>query len=96
MELYGANVAQIARLIYHLDDNLKKVMLVGHNPSFTLIVDYYTGQPIDNMPTTGLIQINFDVKSWKEIAPKQGSLELFEYPKKLQAELKTKTNGKTT
>ena len=67
MELYGANVAQISQLIYHLDDNLSKVMLVGHNPAFTLIVDYYTGIPIDNMPTCGLVQINFEAKSWKEI-----------------------------
>jgi phosphohistidine phosphatase len=94
MELYGANVAQIARLLYHLDDNLKKVMLVGHNPSFTLIVDYFTGQPIDNMPTSGLVQIDFDVKSWQEITPKTGKLILFEYPKKIEAELKAKTSKK--
>lgn len=83
MGLYGANVAEIVQLVYHLDDNLNKVMLVGHNPSFTLIVDYFTGQPIDNMPTSGLIQIDFDIKSWRDIAPKVGKLKLFEFPKKI-------------
>lgn len=83
MGLYGANVAEIVQLIFHLDDTLKKVMLVGHNPSFTLIVDYFTGQPIDNMPTTGLVQIDFDCKSWKDITAKGGKLKLFEYPKKI-------------
>jgi phosphohistidine phosphatase len=90
MELYGANVAQISQLIYHLDENLKKVMLVGHNPAFTLIVDYYTGYPIDNMPTCGLVQINFDVNTWHEVVPKSGKLALFEYPKKVKALLKEK------
>ncbi len=84
MHLYGANVAQIAQLVHHLDDTLKKVMLVGHNPAFTLIVDYFTGKPIDNLPTCGLVQIDFKAKTWKEIAPKAGSLELFEFPKKIE------------
>lgn len=90
MELYGANVAQIAQLIYFLDDNLKKVMLVGHNPAFTLVVDYFTGKPIDNMPTCGMAQINFDVDSWQEVVPKSGKLELFEFPKKVKTLLKEK------
>ncbi|MDL5047748.1 histidine phosphatase family protein [Oscillatoria amoena NRMC-F 0135] len=84
MHLYGANVAQIAQLVHHLDDNLKKVMIVGHNPAFTLIVDYFTGKPIDNLPTCGLVQIDFKAKTWKEIVPKAGSLELFEFPKKVE------------
>ncbi len=95
MELYGANVAQISQLIYHLDENLKKVMLVGHNPAFTLIVDYYTGQPLDNMPTCGLVQINFDVNTWHEVVPKSGKLTLFEYPKKVKALLKENSDKET-
>ncbi len=88
MELYGANVAQIAQLIYYLDDTLKKVMLVGHNPAFTLLVDFFTGKPIDNMPTLGLVQINFDIDCWHDVVPKSGTLELFEYPKKVKEFLK--------
>jgi phosphohistidine phosphatase len=90
MELYGANVAQIAQLVHHLDDNLKKVMLVGHNPAFTLITEYFTGQPIDNMPTCGLAQIEFDMNTWREILPKTGRLVLFEYPKKVEDATKKK------
>lgn len=89
MGLYGANVAEIVQLIHHLDDNLKTVMLVGHNPSFTLIVDYFTGKPIDNLPTCGFVQINFDVKSWRDVKTKNGEMILFEYPKKVTAGKKT-------
>jgi len=92
MELYGANVAQIAQLIYYLDEPLNKVMLVGHNPAFTLLVDYFTGKPIDNMPTCGLVQIDFAVNSWHDVVPKAGKLELFEYPKKVKELLKDKGN----
>jgi len=92
MDLYGANVAQVVQLIHHLDDTLKNVMLVGHNPSFTLIVDYFTGKPIDNLPTSGFVQINFDVKSWRDVKAKNGEMILFEYPKKMAEETKPGKN----
>lgn len=81
MELYGANVEEIFSLIEGLGDNLKSVMLVGHNPGLTLSVPFLCGEPLENVPTCGVVRIDFAVKSWSMIEPGKGKFVFFEYPK---------------
>lgn len=83
MSLYGANAQQIHKLLVSLEPGLDKVMLIGHNPAFTLAVSYFTGENIDNLPTCGLVRIDFSNKRWDLIKAGKGKLKLFEYPKKL-------------
>ena len=83
MELYGANVEELVGIISKLQNSHNKVMLVGHNPAFTLAVSYLTDQNIDNLPTCGLAQIDLNIKKWDEVKEDCGILSKFEYPKKL-------------
>ncbi|TNE79330.1 MAG: histidine phosphatase family protein [Bacteroidetes bacterium] len=82
MRLYGANVLELIRVIQEELDQHNSIMLVGHNPGFTHLIDTLTGTPIDNLPTCGLVRIDFNVKSWKQVEADKGKLILFEYPKK--------------
>lgn len=83
MTLYGANAQQIHKLLLQLESGLDRVMLIGHNPAFTLAVSYFTGIDIDNLPTCGFVRIDFSTKRWDLIKEGKGSLKLFEYPKKI-------------
>jgi len=83
MSLYGANAQQIHQLLLGLESGLNKVMLIGHNPAFTLAVSYFTGEEIDNLPTCGMVRIDFHSQRWELIKAGKGKLKLFEYPKKL-------------
>ena len=58
-------------------------MLVGHNPAFTYCVELLSSETIDNLPTCGLVRIDFDTKKWSNLQAGKGKLKLFEYPKKL-------------
>lgn len=85
-EVYEASPRTLFQLISSLDNKYDSVMLVGHNPTFTHIAEYLTGEEIGNMPTCSVVNIYFDIDNWQEVSAKSGKLEWFEYPKKYEQE----------
>jgi len=83
MDLYGANTVELMEIIAGLENTHDKVMLVGHNPAFTLAIAYLTEKNIENLPTCGLAQINLKIKNWSDIKENCGILSKLEFPKKL-------------
>ncbi|MBW8050762.1 MAG: histidine phosphatase family protein [Cytophagales bacterium] len=81
-EIYMASVSDLRDIIEQLNDSLKSVMLVGHNPGFTSLANYLTKHYFDNVPTTGVVAIGFDVSGWNKIKKNSGKVIFFEYPKK--------------
>jgi len=81
-DIYEASTSELLDIIEQLDDKLKSVMLIGHNPSFTRLANYLTEQYFDNIPTCGVVAIAFDVLEWKMIEKNSGKVIFFEYPKK--------------
>ncbi|MFZ2322791.1 MAG: histidine phosphatase family protein [Ignavibacteriaceae bacterium] len=79
--IYDASLSTLLSTIRNFDDNLKKIMLIGHNPGLTNLSNYLTKYFIENIPTCGVVALEFD-KSWKDINPKDGNIIFFEYPKK--------------
>lgn len=79
--IYDASLNTLLSTIRNFDDNLKKIMLIGHNPGLTDLSNYLTKYFIENIPTCGVVALEFD-KSWKDINPKDGNIIFFEYPKK--------------
>ena len=57
-------------------------MIFGHNHAFTSISNIFGSIFIDNLPTSGLVKINFDTNNWADI--KQGQTELILIPKELK------------
>jgi phosphohistidine phosphatase len=79
--IYDAHTDEVLYLIRNLDDAFHKVMMVGHNPTFTSLVGILTDSLIENMPTAGVALISFPLESWRQIAPGTGKLEWFDFPK---------------
>ena len=80
--VYDFQGAKTADFIQSLDNNYQKVMLFGHNYAFTWLVNSLGSIYIDNLPTSGLVLLNFDVHSWKDV--KKGTTELMLFPKHLK------------
>lgn len=80
--IYEAGISNIMNIINNTSNNYDIIMLFGHNPAFTMISNYLSEKYIDNMPTSGFVQIDFPFESWKEVKDETGNLILFEYPKK--------------
>ena len=65
--LYFTGKNQIIKFIKALDDHYNNIMLVGHNPDFEKLVQYFTSNKTVLMPTTCLAVLNFDVKKWIDV-----------------------------
>nr|WP_321468301.1 histidine phosphatase family protein [uncultured Desulfobulbus sp.] len=80
---YEASVAQLLTLIHNVDSRIKTLMMVGHNPECTALVNFLSGLQIDNIPTCGIVGLEFAGQTWKEICAESGTLLFFDYPKKV-------------
>jgi len=78
--LYNASHLDIASVVNNISNAYSSVMLVGHNPGMTDIVNYYAHNSIDDMPTCSVAVVQFAVNEWKEIMQNMGTLMAFETP----------------
>jgi len=81
-ELYLASPDEIMAVLARQDSSLKDVIVCGHNPGLTDLANRLTGAGIDNVPTTGVVVIGLDLKSWADLNGAQGELLLFDYPRR--------------
>lgn len=80
--LYAASPGDMLIIIKEINENSQSVLLMGHNPGLTDFSNYLSGNPIDNIPTCGIVELHFPRKSWMEIELGSCTLGFFEYPKK--------------
>lgn len=82
-KIYTFNAEELLKVVKSLKDKFDRVMIVGHNPAVTDLVNYLCGSKIDNIPTCGVALLRFPVNSWKKISKNSAELLSFDYPKKL-------------
>lgn len=80
--LYHATEEEMLELIQEQDDYLDGLMLVGHNPGMTYLVNDLSDLDLDNLPTCGVAILQFDVNSWAEVGFGQAAAAEFDYPKR--------------
>lgn len=79
--IYEGSFYNLNTIIEQLNNDLSTVLIVGHNPTFTTLVEYYSGSAIGNLPTLGVAIITFDITEWGAISSNAGTLNQFIYPK---------------
>jgi phosphohistidine phosphatase len=80
-KLYLAGSGTILEIVNHLEDRFDTVAIFAHNPGMSNAVEYFSNEVVD-MPTTGIVRIDFGVDSWKEVSGSTGMFRYFDYPKK--------------
>ncbi len=80
--LYDFGGNQVIEVIKNCDDEINTLMIFGHNHAFTSIANLYGNENIENVPTAGVVVIQFDVKKWKNINVGKTLLKI--YPKSLR------------
>ncbi len=80
-QFYLSGTSTLLDLIFSTESNVKSLMIFGHNPTFTDLANYFLNNEIDNMPTTGVVGIRFNTRSWSEISRKTIENSFFDYPK---------------
>jgi phosphohistidine phosphatase len=93
-ELYGADPSALLHAIHSVAiDDPRRLLVVGHNPGLHELAFGLTGGGnaaarkalADNLPTSGLAVIDFDIDDWRDVCFRSGRLELFLSPKLLKA-----------
>ena len=66
-ELYTFDHNKVFDFIETIDNNYSEVVLVGHNPAFTEISNYFSENKILNLPTARWFTLKFESDNWSDI-----------------------------
>jgi phosphohistidine phosphatase len=80
--VYEASFFELLNLINNdVDDEVDTLMLIGHNPGVTELVDYLSAANIGWLPTCSCVCLISAVNSWKEVSKETFSIDWNIYPK---------------
>lgn len=65
--IYHQGAEGVYELLVTLPDDKDCVLLVGHNPVLTQLANLFLKEPVQYMPTTGVVGVGFDCEKWEEI-----------------------------
>lgn len=80
--LYAADCTAIERVLQSIPSTQKTVFLIGHNPGLTDFAQYISGNPIENIPTCGIVCVKLKEDNWNSIEKNSALFVSFDYPKK--------------
>jgi phosphohistidine phosphatase len=79
--IYEASGRSLMEIISRTEEKFNSLMMFGHNPGLTVLQNNLSGHFVDNIPTSGVVALQFNSK-WSEIRLNSGKFLFFEYPKK--------------
>ena len=79
--LYFSGIGRMLELLESLDNGFQKVMIVGHNPAMTTLMNTLCERSVNNMPTCAVGIIEYDIASWSELSSADGQLLSYDFPK---------------
>ncbi len=66
-QLYTFSGFSIIDYVYALDERWSKVVLVGHNPAFTEVINHFSDVSINQLKTSGFAKISFNEDKWSNL-----------------------------
>ena len=80
-ELYTFDESKLEEIIKSCSDDYDNLIVFGHNEAITNFVNKFGSIPIDNVSTSGFVNIEFDCNNWNEI--EKGITKKVVYPRDL-------------
>lgn len=80
--LYHASLQLLMELVEHLPANAKSVMLFGHNPGLSELVEHLTGGNLGTIDPCTTVRVDLHIGSWKEAASDTGSMVWWQAPER--------------
>ncbi len=79
--LYLASVDDILDVVAAQDEGFNSLMVVGHNPGFTEFANFLCPGLTGNLPTAGVVSVEFDRDDWQLYERPSIRLVVHDYPK---------------
>ncbi|MBN1142587.1 MAG: histidine phosphatase family protein [Deltaproteobacteria bacterium] len=80
--LYQQQPTTLLEVIKDIDEGIQDVLLIGHNPELTELVNFLSTRKFDQLATGGVACLIFQIESWQRIQPNSGDILFESYPKK--------------
>jgi phosphohistidine phosphatase len=80
-KLYESETSSVIEIVEETNSKIDHLVIVGHNPTFTDLANLFLPNRIDNIPTSGVVTLQFDSKDW-DIIDKTPVFTEVEFPKK--------------
>lgn len=80
--IYSSSVYDYLAVLQRVSDKNDSIFMVGHNHAITEFGELLASCIIQNIPTSGILAIQFPLNRWNEIEFGQGKCLFFDYPKK--------------
>jgi phosphohistidine phosphatase len=81
VSIYESEAITLLALINNLEDSMEQVAIFGHNPGITDIANYLLKDQMPDLPTSGVVVIDFHFDNWSHVSLQTGELVSFDYPK---------------
>ncbi|WP_026897994.1 SixA phosphatase family protein [Daejeonella oryzae] len=79
--IYEASAESLLKVINSLDNTFDLVALFGHNPGLTTFAENLCEADIFNIPTCGMVLIEFPFDNWEMVSKGTGKMIFFDFPK---------------
>lgn len=76
-KLYDFGGNKVLEVIKNCDNMMNSLMIFGHNHAFTSLVNMLGNENVDNLPTAGVVCIEFQEDKWKNITVGKNLLTIF-------------------
>jgi phosphohistidine phosphatase len=80
--LYLTSLDEILDVIVAQDDGFNSLMIVGHNPGLTELVNFLQPGLTNNLPTAGVVSVQIDQDNWNLFERPKTELLVHDWPKK--------------
>lgn len=83
-DFYNADIGDVYDSIAKVGDEVKALLIVGHNPTWEMVVDDATGTYETVLKTCSLAVIRCDCATWADVGRRDGELLDVFHPRELQ------------
>lgn len=80
-QVYEASASALLETITGVNNTIKILLIVGHNPGLTDTINYLSPSKIENLRTCGLYGMKLNINNWQDISEECGTLLIHDFPK---------------
>jgi phosphohistidine phosphatase len=80
-KIYEATADTLLKIINNFDNKQDFIALFGHNPGITTLAEGLSDAYLSNIPTCGMVLIEFPFDDWAVISYGTGEQKMYDYPK---------------
>jgi phosphohistidine phosphatase len=66
-KLFTGDESDVLEVIEALDESINSVMIVGHNPTITMVANRFASPKLESLPTTGVVSVHLETEKWIDL-----------------------------